>query len=60
MQLLAYGEALEFGCYSTSRYENIYANSVVENNYLSVSEKTEFELAKQTLQNSKDPQGKIM
>jgi filamentous hemagglutinin len=27
----------------------------VENNYLSVSEKTELELAKQTLQNSKDP-----
>lgn len=28
---------------------------VVENNYLSVSEKTELELAKQTLKNSKDP-----
>lgn len=28
---------------------------VVENNYLSVSEKTEFEIAKQTLQKSKDP-----
>lgn len=27
----------------------------VENNYLSVSEKTEFEIAKQTLKNSKDP-----
>ncbi|MCX5575264.1 hemagglutinin repeat-containing protein [Enterobacter sp. E-TC7] len=29
--------------------------NTVENNYLSVSEKTELELAKQTLQNSKDP-----
>ena len=29
--------------------------NAVENNYLSVSEKTELELAKQTLQNSKDP-----
>nr|WP_305874431.1 hypothetical protein [Escherichia coli] len=28
---------------------------VVENNYLSVSEKTELEIAKQTLKNSKDP-----
>ncbi|WP_413226510.1 DUF6862 domain-containing protein, partial [Escherichia coli] len=27
----------------------------VENNYLSVSEKTELEIAKQTLKNSKDP-----
>ncbi|HDV1425379.1 TPA: hemagglutinin repeat-containing protein, partial [Escherichia coli] len=29
--------------------------NVVENNYLSVSEKTELEIAKQTLKNSKDP-----
>ena len=29
--------------------------TVVENNYLSVSEKTELEIAKQTLKNSKDP-----
>jgi len=29
--------------------------TTTENNYLSVSEKTELELAKQTLQNSKDP-----
>ena len=31
----------------------VYA--LVENNYLSVSEKTELEIAKQTLKNSKDP-----
>ncbi|EPB3970567.1 DUF6862 domain-containing protein, partial [Escherichia coli] len=31
------------------------AERVVENNYLSVSEKTELEIAKQTLKNSKDP-----
>nr|WP_241956719.1 hypothetical protein [Escherichia albertii] len=29
--------------------------NAVENNYLSVSEKTELEIAKQTLKNSKDP-----
>ena len=29
--------------------------ALVENNYLSVSEKTELEIAKQTLKNSKDP-----
>jgi len=31
------------------------AGAIVENNFLSVSEKTELELAKQKLQNSKDP-----
>ena len=29
--------------------------NAVENNYLSVSEKTELEIAKQTIKNSKDP-----
>ena len=33
----------------------IAGKTAVENNYLSVSEKTELEIAKQTLKNSKDP-----
>ncbi|SMB51531.1 conserved hypothetical protein [Serratia proteamaculans] len=34
---------------------SVAGKTAVENNYLSVSEKTEFEIAKQTLQKSKDP-----
>ena len=34
---------------------SVAGKTAVENNYLSVSEKTEFEIAKQKLQNSKDP-----
>ncbi|MFS7158709.1 hemagglutinin repeat-containing protein [Serratia proteamaculans] len=34
---------------------SVAGKNAVENNYLSVSEKTEFEIAKQTLQKSKDP-----
>ncbi|NTX80779.1 filamentous hemagglutinin N-terminal domain-containing protein [Serratia proteamaculans] len=34
---------------------SVAGKTAVENNYLSVSEKTEFEIAKQTIQKSKDP-----